>query len=122
MCVAQSAQREALIKKQARAEADQRKGVEVARLNIECERELMKLAVTATSSRPEFGPAYKPSSRDIANALQNTTKGHFAKMLADRLVAFIFVRENENIRGKKCSFKKGTEAQAEAGSEGTLIR
>jgi hypothetical protein len=43
-------------------------------------------------------------------------------MRADRLVAFIFVRENENVRGKKCSFKKGTETMAEAGSEGTLIR
>ena len=43
-------------------------------------------------------------------------------MRADRLVAFIFVRENENVRGKKCSFKKGTEAMAESGSEGTLIR
>jgi len=36
---------------------------------------------------------------------------------ADRLVAFIFVRENENVRSKKCSFKKGTEELAEAGSE-----
>ena len=32
------------------------------------------------------------------------------------------MRENENVRGKKCLFKKGTEAQAEEGSENTLIR
>ena len=115
-------QREALSKKQARAEADQQKSLELTRLNVECEQAVLKLAVPATTPQPVFGPAYQPSSRDIAGALQTATVGHFSKMRSDRLAAFIFVRVNETVRGKKCMCKKGTEAQAEAGSPDTLIR
>ena len=122
MQVREQVQREALEKKQARAEADHAKGLEMANLNVECERELMKYAVPVAPVQAEFGPSYKPSSRDIASALQSATKGHFSKVKSNRLVAFIFVRENNSVRGKKCLFKKGTEELAEAGIEGTLIR